>query len=404
MNPTQQQPNQMNQAQMKQQQQQQRFLIKSPPQYQPQPQQQNAPTSMITIRAPIQNQQQMGQMNQQMNQMNQNQMQTKMVANSTPPQSMGQQGQPMLPQTNKPQVANKFAANQAGGQIRNQWTGPNEYQQQPNQQMMRPVTPNQQQQMMQIGPNQVIMSPAIVQHGGQQTTTMILQGQPHNLQQHTIQQHQINQGGQWSTAQIAGPNQQQQQQPQLVQTRPVGGQNVQMHTIQHQPIRLVQPTTPTTPQSVVNRLQTPTTMSAAPPPLVTGGYSATPTITDPNVSTQPARPDQVNYIISSASLQSLKNGDQSIANSLSNSPSSSLVVTSKTKSALANLLNNRLKNSVQPFAGSSVASKKDGAASPNKTVEVSNKAIDALRSLDGCSPNSNSSSNSLFDYAALVRG
>ena len=392
---------------MKQQQQQQRFLIKSPPQYQAQPQQQqqqqqNASTSMITIRAPIQNQQPMNQLNQ----LNQNQMQPKMMTNSTPQQMMNQQGQQILPQTNKPQVANKFAANQAGGQIRNQWTTTNEHQQQPaQQQMMRPA--NQQQQMMQIGPNQVIMSP-IVQHGGQQIagqpTTMILQGQPHSIQQHQINQ----QTGQWSTAQMAGNNQQQQ----LIQTRPVaGGQNLQMHTIQHQPIRLVQPTTPSTPTTPqpVNRLQTPTTISSAPVP-VSGGYSATPTITDPNVSTHQIRTEQVNYIISSASLQSLKSGDQSIAianslNSSSSASGSSLVVTSKTKSALANLLNNRLKNSTQTFASSSsLANKKDSAGSPSKTVEISNKAIDALRSLDGCSPNSNSSSNSLFDYSSLVRG
>ena len=369
----------------------QRFLIKSPPQYN----QQTTPTSMVTIRAPIQNQQQI-------NQLNQNQ---------------------ILPQTNKPQIVNKFAANQITGQIRaGQWTtttgsvGVTNDQQQ---QLVRPVTPNQ--QMMQISANQVnlnqvIMSPAGIvqqtggQHAqqivGQQQTTMILQGgKPHNMQQHTIQQqHPISQTGQWQTTQIVNNNQQQQHlTPTMVQIRPTANQNLQMHTIQQQ--QQQQQSAPSTP-TPVNRFQTATVMSStATPNLASGGTSdqhshQTPTITDPNVSNQ-VRIEQVNCIISSTSLQTL-NADQSItfsnsSNSLNNA-NSSLIVTSKTKSALANLLNNRLKNSTQNISSNANLIKKDASCTLAKSIiDVNSKAIDALktRNLDNGSPNS-------IDYSPLV--
>lgn len=358
----------------------QRFLIKSPPQFiQQQQQQQATATSMTPIRTPIQQNQ--PQINQQINQN----------------QLIGQ----ISPQIGKPQIINKFQTNQQpANQIRNQWTNDQ------SQQIMRPVTPNQ--QMMQIGPNQVIMSPAhgtiVQQHSQQmgQQTTMILQGQPQNIQQHTIQQHSMNQqmnaqaAGQWSTT---GNQQQQQQQQQLtptmVQVKPT--QNVQMHNVQIQQqspqIRLIhqQPATPTTPQLVnQQRINTPTTPNT--PTLIASSGGHHPQITDPNVSNQSVRIEQVNCIISNVPLQTLNaSGDQS-------------VVTSKTKSALANLLNNRLKNSSQTIASSSslvAQSKKDSSSTSSRLdLGASNKAIDTLRNLDGCSPNSNSSLS--HDFSSLV--
>lgn len=320
-----QQTTQLTQQQANISQKPQHFLIKSPPQYI----QQGTPTSMVTIRAPIQ---------QQPNQMQTSPMhlnQSKPMISSTSPQQ----------QLNQQQIVNKFNPNQPN-QIRQQWT--NDQQQQQHMQMQ--LTPGQ----------QVIVHN---QHSSQQIpqqTTMILQGPPQQIQPTQ----------QWSNQ----SNLNNQNIQTMVQVRPQQ-QNVKMMNIQQQQpqaIRIIQQQQPTTPtQQPVNRLQSPQGAMKTTPTLISHQI---PIMSDHNNVSNQVRVEQVNCMLQNADQANIANASNANSNSNAKSKLANYILKKGSKNNVSNNSNNKKDNS-----------------SLNK-LEVTNKAVDNLISLDGCSPSSSNSS------------